>query len=349
MTEFDDSLSEALGQNGSFDPHKAEDLKRKTLGAFDAKMKKVERYLRGYLCLCVWLFVFSLFHFFHSSTTKALVFYGLLMLVFLEGTILMRVWYWIMNNKITMLKEIKQLQLDRLPAGDAPAPPGRPKRLEGPLQGLSRWERSLWWVVLAGGVVLVCIVKSVGDTYWSPSDDASLASQACLTLEADGSGSAVTQLSAVHQGIDTWESFDFFVPKGGVVRFADHRGRELPFTALPQDGRVRCEVRLTRTVFPGQRFSCTQVQQCPDYAIEEGGVWTCSIERSQGCATNEFSETLVLPPGAEIVSASPWPVASFTLDNRPTIRFEATRGRNEPFEYTVQYRLASEPAAAAVP
>lgn len=349
MTEFDDSLAQALGQNGSFDPRKAEELKQNTLAAFDAKMKKVERYLRGYLCLCIWLFLFSLFHFLHSSTTKALLFYALLMLIFFETTVLMKLWYWIMNDKITVLKEIKQLQLESVSGDDADAATGGIERLRGPLRGLSRWERTAWWAALVCGAALVVAVKTYGDAYWHPSSDASLTSQRCVTLAADGSGSAVTQLSAVHQGIDTWESFGFFVPKGEVVLVADHHGRKLPFTTLLQDGRVRCEVRLMQTVFPGQRSSCTQVQECPDYAVQEGDVWTCSMEYSHGYATNEFSETVVLPAGAEIVSVDPWPVASFTLSNKPTIRFEATRGRNEPFECTVRYRLPSESPAATSP
>ncbi|HUT90821.1 MAG TPA: DUF6768 family protein [Thermoguttaceae bacterium] len=348
MTEFDDGLAEALGQNGSFDPGKAEELKQNALAAFDAKMKKVERYLRVYLCLCVWLFVFSLFHFFHSSTTKALLFYGLLTFIFFETTVLMKLWYWIMNDKITVLKEIKQLQLARISGDEGDATTGI-DRLRGPLRGLSRRERTAWWAALVCGAALVGAVKSCGDTYWQPSSDASLMSRGCVTLAADGSGSAVTELSSVYQGIETRDSFSFFAPRGAVLRVADSHGRELPFTTLLQDGRVRCEVRLMRTVFPGQRFSCTQVQECPDFATHEGGVWTYSTEYSHNYATNEFSETVVLPAGAEIVSVDPWPVASFILSRKPTVRFEATRGRNEPFKCAIQYRLPSQSPAATSP
>jgi hypothetical protein len=116
----------------------------------------------------------------------------------------------------------------------------------------------------------------------------------------------------------------------------------LPFTTSLQDGQVRYQLTLMRIVWPGQRFSYTRVQKCPDYAVQEGGVWTCSTQLSHGYATNDFSETVVLPEGAEIVSVTPWPVATFTLANKPTVRFEATRGRNEPFRYTVQYRLPDD-------
>ena len=75
---------------------------------------------------------------------------------------------------------------------------------------------------------------------------------------------------------------------------------------------------------------------------KEDGVWTHSGDFSYAYDTNEFSQTVVLPEGAEIVSVQPWPVAKFTLKNKPTVRFEATRGHNDPFKYTVQYRLADK-------
>ena len=45
-----------------------------------------------------------------------------------------------------------------------------------------------------------------------------------------------------------------------------------------------------------------------------------------------------------MAAVNPWPVAKFTLNKRPTLRFETRRGRNEPFKYSIQYRLPSEPA-----
>jgi hypothetical protein len=49
------------------------------VGTFEAKMRKVERYLWVSMCLCCWLVVFTLFHFMQSSSTKALLFHGIWM------------------------------------------------------------------------------------------------------------------------------------------------------------------------------------------------------------------------------------------------------------------------------
>jgi len=169
-----------------------------------------------------------------------------------------------------------------------------------------------------------------------------LTSDGCVTLSADGSGSSVSEMAFVHRGFESTSSLDDRAPKEAVLRFTDSRGQELPFTMSPQNGDVRYEVRLNRTVWPGQRFGYTRVEESPSRAKEEGGVWTCSVKYNHRYGTNEFSETVVLPAGAEIVSVNPWPVGSFTVTERPTIRFQATRGRNEPFEYTIQYRLPRE-------
>jgi hypothetical protein len=339
-----DDLTQALAQNGAYNPAKAEELRKQMVGAFEAKVRKAERYLWVYMCLCCWLFVFAMFHFMQSSGAKALLFYGILMLVFFETTILMKLWYWIMNNKIGVLKAIKQLELGEAAAADAGSEKG--KALHGPLVGLSRRERAVWWVVLIAGIALVGAVKgaefSGAADPWDLATGGALTSKGCITLAADGSGSAVTEMSFVYEGTLARRGFDFYSPKSATIRFTDGRGREMPFTTSPQNGHIRYDVRLPRPVMPGRRFSYTQFSDCPSSATEKGGVWTYSSDVSYGYDTNDCSQTVVLPEGAEIVSANPWPVSSFTLQGKPTVRFEATRGRNDPFKYTVQYRLAEK-------
>ena len=54
-----DDLTEALAQDGAYDPEKAEELRKKMVGAFEAKVRKAERYYWVYMCLCCWLFMFA--------------------------------------------------------------------------------------------------------------------------------------------------------------------------------------------------------------------------------------------------------------------------------------------------
>ncbi len=338
-----DDLKKALAENGAFDAEKAKETKQAALGAFETKLRKVERYVFFYLCLCSWLIVFTMFNFMQSSSTKALFLYGLLLLVFFETTILIKLWYWVMNNKISVLKAVKQLELGHSTTDDVPQ---NDKTLQGPLRGMSRPERAGWLVALVCGCALIGAVKDLevkgADDPWSMNQGGSLTSDGCVTLAADGSSSAVTEMSFLCQGTLACRGFNFHAPEGTDVQFTDRHGRELSLTTSPANGHIRYDVRLPRPIMPGRRFSYTRSQECPKSATEEGGVWTYSTDISHGYDTNEFSQTVVLPPGAEIVSVSPWPVAKFTLSDKTAVRFEATRGRNEPFAYTIQYRLATQ-------
>jgi hypothetical protein len=341
-----DDLTKALAQNGDYDPEKAEEMRTEMAGTFRAAMRRTERYLWGYTCLLSWLGVFAAAHFIQSSTTKALLFYGLLTLAFFETTILMKLWYWITNNKISVLKAIKQLEQGEPAAVDANMP-REGKEAQVSLDGLPRWERRIWKVAIFCGCFLVLFVKGlevqgVEDPWGGGAEWGSLSSEGCVTLAADGSGSEVTEMSFLHQGTLPRRGFDFHAPDGVVVRFADSHGNELPFETSPEHGHVRYIVHLRRPLMPGRRFSYTRTQKQAESATEEGGVWTYSNDVSYGYNTNEFSQTVVLPEGAEIVSTKPWPVSTFTLQGKPTVRFEATRGHNDPFKYTVQYRLAEE-------
>jgi len=342
MSNPEDNLAKALSENGAFDTERADELRKKAVGAFEAGMRKVERCLWIYLCSCAWLVVFTLFHFMQSSSTKALLFYGLLLLIFFQTTILVKLWYWVMNNKISVLKAVKQLALGGPVAKDAETP-GQSRGFGGPLQGLSRGERAVWWGVLLAGSALIGAVKSAeirgGVGAWNLDGGGTLTSEGHVTLAEDGSGSAVTHMSWVHDGALAKRGFHYYAPKESVLRFSDAHGRELPFTMSPQDGHICYDVALRHPVMPGRRFSYTMIEERSMAARKEGGVWTYWNDSSYGYDTNEFSRTVVLPRGAEIVSAEPWPVAAFTLDGHPTVRFEGTRGQNEPFRYTVKYRL----------
>ena len=160
-----------------------------------------------------------------------------------------------------------------------------------------------------------------------------------MTLEADGSGTEVADMSFVHERTLVKRGFDFHAAEGPVIHFADRQGNELPAETTQQNGRVRYDVRLPRPLMPGRRFGYIRTQECPQAATEEDGVWTYATDYSYGYDTNEFSHTVVLPKGAEIVEVNPWPVATFRLNDKPTVRFEGTRGRTEPFKYRVKYRL----------
>jgi hypothetical protein len=349
MSQPRDNLERALAENGSFDPERAKQLREKAVAALNARMRWVERIFWVFFLLLVWAMGWWFVEFMRSASMKNSILAAVLLLIIYESTVLMKLWYWTMNNKISVLKEIKQLRLETSLAADREAPMwGR--GLEEPARALPRWERLAWLIALIAMVVVgfpLSIGPPIGPNWrFLSAHCRTLTSEGCVTLSEEGSGSVVTQMSFVCEGISPMTSFSLAAPKSAALRFTDARGRKLPFSMSPQNGQMRYDVSLIDGVMPGRRFSCTRVQESSKCATQEGGVWTYTADYSYGYDTNEFAETVVLPEGAEIVSVTPWPVATFTLSNKPTVRFETTRSRNEPFKYTIQYRLPSESPGA---
>ena len=136
-----DDLTKALAKNGDYEPEKAGELRKKMVGTFKATTRYVERVLLGRSCLYAWLGVFAAAHFMQSSSTKALLFYGLLTLVFLICLLHAKTWYLVAITKVGVLKAINQLELNGPAAGDAGAPREH-KEVQLPfVDGLPRWER----------------------------------------------------------------------------------------------------------------------------------------------------------------------------------------------------------------
>jgi hypothetical protein len=345
MTRPDD-LTRALARNGAYDPEKAEELRKKMVGVFVATTRKVERYLWARSCLFAWLAVFAAAHFMHSSTTKALLFYGLLTLVFVVCMLHAKTWYLIATTKVGLLKAIHQ-QESGAPVGASASTPREHREVQVPfVDGLPRWERCIWYAAIIGGGLLILAVKGIEvqgvEDPWDFGRGGSLTAEGCLTLAADGSGTEVTEISLLHQGTLPRRGLTIDAPAAASTRYTDSYGNQLPAQGAQEQGRVRYTVGLSRPIMPGRRFGCTMIQERPQWATEGEGTWTCSADKSYGWDTNEFFQAVVLPEGAEIVSVTPCPVANFLLAKKPVVRFHATRGHNEPFKYTVQYRLTGK-------
>ena len=342
MSQPQDNLEKALAQNGSFDPQRAKELKQKALAKLNTKMRWVGRITFIVLCLETWILLFAFYHFMQVSDTKLLLLYAFVMLVCFESTILMKLWYWVMNDKISVLKELKLLRLE-LPRGDAVSVLEDADKPRGWLRSLRWAERIFWWGLLIAGIVAIDVVK-IRDIppqwHFRPGD--TLTRQACVTLAPDGSASVVTDVSCQYEGFARRTGFTAHFPKSWSVRWIDSGGQELSAAATPVDDETRYDVLLDKPVYPGQRYSYVSIADYPNAAEREGDVWTYSTHKTYDYGTNEYVETVVLPNGARIVSATPWPAATFTLNNKTTVRFESKRGPNERFQYTIRYRLPAD-------
>ena len=123
MNEFDSELRSSLAENGTFDASKASELRKKAIGKFEAALKKIARTAMGYVLVLSPLAVFCAVRSLTAPDTQDMLLYAIVFVVALEKMLMVRLWYWVTNNKISVLKEVKLLRMEMHgapPAGEYP-------------------------------------------------------------------------------------------------------------------------------------------------------------------------------------------------------------------------------------
>ena len=115
MDELEKTLQETLNRTGKFDAGRAETTRKEIVRMFEGKMKMVK--------LVTWIFLLIdgivlvggisglLINLLVTKNTNAMIISAVLVLIAHEGTVLIKLWYWVLNVKYGVLKEMKQLQL----------------------------------------------------------------------------------------------------------------------------------------------------------------------------------------------------------------------------------------------
>ena len=123
MDEFEKNISKALTDNGKFDAAKAQTLRKETVQMFDKKLKKIKLVTQISVLVLAALIIYSFHCLAHSQNTTERFVHAVVILILSQGTVVMKLWYWVLNAKYGVLKEIKQLQLQiaELAGKEAPA------------------------------------------------------------------------------------------------------------------------------------------------------------------------------------------------------------------------------------
>ena len=111
MNEFEKTIRETLSETDKFDAASAETLRKEIIQMYEEKLKKY-RWLT-WACLIVFaiISIAAIEVLIFASSPKILIISAVVLLGVGQLEVLMKLWYWIMNNKLNVLKEIKQLQL----------------------------------------------------------------------------------------------------------------------------------------------------------------------------------------------------------------------------------------------
>lgn len=334
---------------GSFDAERAARLRTHARDAFLAKYRKIERiawvYLLGSLIVAWW----CVRQFLAADDVRSWILWGVIFILAFETTVLIKLWYWVVNTKLAVLREVKLLRMDlALHKGDSAAFE-EIAHVESPTRapGVSKWERGAW----LGALVMVGLLFGAGigrqvDRYYRATGQ--LTAERTITLGADGKA----QVEATYELANTTSRTlrDFTIYSGGIITntqwipaaespWSDGQQRKLAVRREPDPhGPNRRDViQLLDPVPPGQRFKLSNVFAWP--ARRENGVWVFTLDQNWGYRRNFYRDAVILPPGAELVSAEPAPVTQEQREGKTVLHFEGERGSGAKWIYVVKYRL----------
>jgi hypothetical protein len=116
MDELEKEIAVVLSEGGKFDPAKAETLRKEMVEMFEEKLRIVYWYAKLWLIICIGVCCvaggcFGFAASFGIRGTWGMIASAVFFLLAGQGMVTIKLWYWIMNNKLNVLKEIKQLQL----------------------------------------------------------------------------------------------------------------------------------------------------------------------------------------------------------------------------------------------
>lgn len=331
---------------GRFDPDRAAQLRAEVMETFKNQMRNIERRLYRWLAFLLALALVCIWQFMESRDPQSWILYGILFLVLVEGTVLMKLWYWIVNNKIGVFHEIRLLRLDlALQKGPAATAPGLETKplARGPM--LPKGERLLWHgliCLLAVAIGITVGTRNLRTWLWG----SRMTCESTVTLRPDGTGRVQTTYRLVNHRPQTIHEFTIY--SGGSIAetrfippaespYTDEQGRKLPVRVEPAGPNRAWVITLFDPVPPGGRF--TLRNETETSATREGETWVYSLDQRWGYRKNHYIDTVILPSGAQVVSAEPQSATQEVRDDQPVLRFEGTRAPGVEWRSTVRYRV----------
>jgi hypothetical protein len=116
MSDFEEQLRRLLGQVGAPDAERVAGLREEVISMYDERLKKVEQRAWRWIWItvaesmvgCVLLAIGL------AVSVKVLIVGAMLILGGIQFQVLVKLWYWVMNVKLNVLKEIQDLRLQLL-------------------------------------------------------------------------------------------------------------------------------------------------------------------------------------------------------------------------------------------
>jgi hypothetical protein len=337
---------------GSFDADRAARLRTQAQDAFLARYRKMERIAWVYLLGCLIVAWWCVRQFLAADDVRSWILWGVIFILAFETTVLIKLWYWVVNTKLGVLREVKLLRMDlaaqkgSLEALEAIA------RVESPTRvpGVSKLERAAWFgALIAVGLLFGAGIGRQVDRHYRATGQ--LTSERTITLGTDGKA----RVEATYELANTTSRVlhEFTIYSGGIITntawipaaespWSDGQQRKLAVRREPdpRGPNRRDVIQLLDPVPPGQSFKLNTT--FASAALRENGAWVFTQDQSWGYRRNFYRDTVVLPPGAEFISAAPAPVSQEQRDGATVLRFEGERSSGAKWILRVKYRPLTE-------
>ena len=112
MNNLEHDLKKVLAGNGDFDVNKSETLRKEIVQMwFDKNMRKTKIIFWIFYLCSIGMMIGGYIGLRTAANTVGMLSWVLFFMIGFNSTILMKLWYWVIDTKLSVLKEMKQLQL----------------------------------------------------------------------------------------------------------------------------------------------------------------------------------------------------------------------------------------------
>ena len=159
-----------------------------------------------------------------------------------------------------------------------------------------------------------------------------------VRLMQDGSAVVTSDARFRNDGTAPVNDYSFINTPDTITAILDRNGNALPFDVTREGDHYRYTARLQTPLRPGEEFIGKTVSRIKSMVRQDNGVWTYERHHTPIPET-VYSETVILPPKAELVSAQPGPTRQTMEDGALHLVFETHLAENQSFDCVITYRL----------
>ena len=128
MSDIEKELKKALRENGRFDADKnaarRKEIEQMIFQKYETDVFKVKVVFWIFFVLSLGMMAGGYIGLRSANDTKAMLCWVIFFMIGFNSTILIKLWYWVVDTKLNVLKEMKQLQLQVSELADKEPPTG---------------------------------------------------------------------------------------------------------------------------------------------------------------------------------------------------------------------------------